>query len=235
MTGVADAGGIWAIVPVKRLDHAKSRLSLVLGPAERMNLARAMICDVLDTLDGVAGLSGVVVVTNDAEVSRFASAKDAVVLGGLAEAGFNHAVEFGLSWLETQGIGGAIVVPGDIPFASGTEFSDVVHALNDHDLVLAPAARDGGTNVLAMRLPKVMPPIFGDDSFRNHLAAARALGVEPHVLYLDGASHDIDVSSDLFWENGGGCGVRTRALLKHLARPNAAPVTGLSKEMHGHE
>ena len=42
-----------------------------------------------------------------------------------------------------------------------------------------------------------VPLRFGDDSFRPHLAAARARGIEPRILRLPGIGLDIDTPADL--------------------------------------
>ena len=45
--------------------------------------------------------------------------------------------------------------------------------------------------------PLVMPLRFGDDSFLPHLAAARALGIEPTIVKLPGIGLDIDQPLDV--------------------------------------
>ncbi|WKL39290.1 hypothetical protein Q1M64_00230 (plasmid) [Sinorhizobium meliloti] len=72
---------------------------------------------------------------------------------------------------------------------------------------------------------------YGENSFVRHLAAARDGGIEAHVLLLDGAGHDIDVSSDLFIDACEGRAMRTRAHLKRLARPHPASPTVSCKEI----
>jgi 2-phospho-L-lactate guanylyltransferase len=42
-----------------------------------------------------------------------------------------------------------------------------------------------------------MPLRFGDDSFLPHLAAARAVGIEPTILKLSGIGLDIDQPADI--------------------------------------
>ena len=65
-----------AAVPVKDLVNAKQRLVPALSPAERRDLARAMLGDVLEAL--VAALPGsVVVITTDAEVQALTRAAGA--------------------------------------------------------------------------------------------------------------------------------------------------------------
>jgi FO synthase/2-phospho-L-lactate guanylyltransferase len=222
---------IWAIIPVKRLEHAKSRLSMLLDRSERAELALAMFCDVLDTLAKVQGLAGVLVVTNDIKAAVIARQSGAAVLSDMADEGTNQAVKHGLAWLRQKEGAGAIVIPGDIPFATAEEITTVVGELKDRDVVLVPAVRDGGTNVLAMVRPDTIQVAFGEDSYNSHLVAAWAAGIEPRILYLEGAGHDIDVSSDLFCNEGDGPAPRTRALLKGLARRKSAPPTTSFKEI----
>ncbi|EKF20892.1 2-phospho-L-lactate guanylyltransferase [Nitratireductor pacificus] len=222
--------GYWAIVPVKRLDRAKSRLSLLLSRAERQELAGAMLRDVFDVLVGAERLSGIVVVTNDVQAAELASGIGASVVPDRLEAGTNEAVRQGLEWLLGRDCEGAIVVPGDVPFASPAEVDAVAGALDAHAVVLVPALRDGGTNMLGLRPSNLMEPAFGPDSFTRHLAMARAAGITPRVLHLEGAGHDIDVSSDLFCSAEGGAAARTRAFLERLAQNNPVPATAWLKE-----
>jgi 2-phospho-L-lactate guanylyltransferase len=42
-----------------------------------------------------------------------------------------------------------------------------------------------------------MPLRFGDDSFLPHLAAARAIGIEPTIVKLPGIGLDIDQPLDI--------------------------------------
>jgi 2-phospho-L-lactate guanylyltransferase (CobY/MobA/RfbA family) len=104
-----------------------------------------------------------------------------------------------------------------------------------HRVVLVPASQDGGTNMLGLATAGVMNVAFGPDSFRNHHAAARRAGIEPSILHLEGAGHDIDVSSDLFCTEGGGSAPRTRAILRRLERHAPVQPPIFFKEMCSHE
>jgi 2-phospho-L-lactate/phosphoenolpyruvate guanylyltransferase len=64
-------------------------------------------------------------------------------------------------------------------------------------LTIVPAHDERGSNAVLCSPPLVMPLRFGDDSFLPHLAAARAIGVEPTVLKLPGIGLDIDQPQDL--------------------------------------
>lgn len=230
MSPILAGPDIWALVPVKHFDRAKSRLADILDPADRKQLARAMLTDVLGTLVRVEGLAGILVVTSDVEVAALATEHEAAVIADPPETGFNEAVLHGMRWLDDRYHAGAVVVPGDIPFVTVAELDAVLAATSESPIVVVPATRDGGTNMLAVAPPLLMPPAFGPDSFARHVAAAHALGITPQTLRLDGAGHDIDVAADLFIETGAGRASHTRACLGRLLGVSLPVAAGSSKE-----
>ena len=70
----------WAIVPVKPLRRAKSRLGSVLGAEERLALSREMLNRVLEALVRVAEIERTLLVSRDSEA--MASAMSALVAAG---------------------------------------------------------------------------------------------------------------------------------------------------------
>ncbi len=213
MMSVQRLAGTWAVVPVKRLDRAKSRLAADLSSAQRVQLAEAMLQDVLDVLATVPGLSGTLVVTDDPVAVSFVRQRQMLVLPDPAVAETNDAVRHGLAWLSERGAAAAVVIPGDVPFVSAEEIGAVLHRLRAVDVVLVPAARDGGTNMLAVSPPGVLPVAYGGDSFERHRRAALRAGLEIIILHLAGAGHDIDVASDLLDAGSRRPPNRTSALL----------------------
>ncbi|WP_432289419.1 2-phospho-L-lactate guanylyltransferase (plasmid) [Aminobacter sp. BA135] len=224
MATIAAASKICALVPVKRLGWAKSRLAPHLTTGERNCLAEAMLRDVLDVLSKVPQLGGIAVITSDTAVASIANDYNAVVIDDLDDAGINNAVRRGQRALAAEGHAGVLVIPGDIPFLSAQEIELALSALADCNVVITPANRDGGTNLLGFSPPHVMDPSFGLHSFRRHLAIARAMGLEVVVLPLEGAGHDIDVPADL-WSDTDGPAIQTRRLLARLGKdvPPACP------------
>jgi 2-phospho-L-lactate guanylyltransferase len=213
MTPYARPADVWAVLPVKRLTLAKSRLGGVLAPAERRRLARAMLFDVLDAVRATGGLSGVLVVTADAEVARLAEGQGARILRDAFETGVNQAVAQATHLLTAEGRDGVVILPADVPLANPDELRAVLAAMVMGCMVLVPASGDGGTNLIAAAPPSLVDPCFGIDSFAKHVAAARGRGLEPKVMRLDGIGHDVDNPHDLLIQLGRGAPTRTRTLL----------------------
>lgn len=220
---------IWAIVPVKRLGHAKQRLALVLSRSERAGLARTMLHDVLTTLRATPQLAGIVVVSGDPAVAKLATLFDVCIVGDVMESGVNAAVRQGLRTLEASSAR-ALIVPADVPFATAADLQAVIRELDHNPVVLVPALSDGGTNTLAMRRPDLIAPSFGDDSFARHRALAHDAGVGCGIVRSESLGRDIDYPNDLVPWTGAKKFSLTAALLaefKLAGRPgvNAFPVS----------
>ena len=91
--------------------------------------------------------------------------------------------------------------------------------------VFVPSRSGLGTNAACLAPPDAVPLRFGEPSFADHLAAARARGIEPVVLPLPGAGLDIDRPEDLDALRQAGPGTRAAAALarRPAARPRRAP------------
>jgi 2-phospho-L-lactate guanylyltransferase len=193
--GTKAQANIWAVVPVKRLGLAKARLAPVLSRGERAELARTMLHDVLTTLCGTQQLSGIVVVSGDPTVAKLATLFDARVVCDVIENGINAAVQQGLRTLDPSCQ--ALIVPGDVPFATSADFQAVIRELDHNPVLLVPALSDGGTNTLAMRQPDLIAASFGGDSFARHQTLARDASLRCGVIRSEGLGRDIDCPGDL--------------------------------------
>jgi 2-phospho-L-lactate guanylyltransferase len=209
---------IAALVPVKRLDAAKSRLRSVLGAAEIEGLALAMLGDVLEALLAVPALGRVVVVTPDREVAK--AALEAGAEAALrADPGLNPSLDAAARELADAGARALLVVLGDVPGVEPGDVRALLEALEElggRGVVLAPC-EDGGSAALLRAPHDVIPSCFGPGSAERHRAAARAAGVPLRELPLPGLAIDLDRPEDVeaFLGRTSG-GRRTRALLRAL-------------------
>jgi 2-phospho-L-lactate guanylyltransferase len=187
-----------AAVPVKDLVDAKQRLTALLGPAERALLARAMLRDVLGALARTPAVEPWLV-TRDGEVEAIARAHGVRVLREESNRGHTAAVAFAQREAERAGAHVFVTIPGDVPCVRPDEIEALVAGARSAPSGAAFAAsRSGvGTNGVALAPPGAMPLTFGEPSFANHLAAARAHGLVPRVLALPGLALDVDTPDDV--------------------------------------
>ena len=190
--------GIWAAVPVKDTEGAKRRLASVLSGKQRQALALAMLEDVLAALAEVPGLAGIVLVTIDPQATRLAARYGAECWPDGARDGHTGAVTAAARRLAAAGVFGMLALPGDIPLVTAAEVGQLLAAHGPApSFTIAPSHDDMGSNAVLMSPPDAVPLRFGDDSFRPHLAAAKARGIAPTVVPLPGIALDIDNPGDL--------------------------------------
>jgi len=186
-----------ALVPVKRLAAAKSRLAAALGREATEALSLAMLGDVLAALRESGRVDRMVVATPDPEVGEAALA-----LGAEArvadDPGLNAALDAAAAALADPA-GALLVVLGDVAGASGAELAQLFDALDElggTGAVLAPA-RDGGTAALLRRPPAAIPSCFGAESAKAHRAAAERARAPFRELALPSLAIDVDQADDL--------------------------------------
>lgn len=187
----------WALVPVKAFESAKSRLAPCLAPASRAQLARSMFEHVLEMLKSIAGIDGVLVVTDSAETARIAVSLGAAVLRDRAAGPLSVHVDDALSDLAHRGITRALVVMSDLPDLTRDDVETLLSALDEADVVIAPDSSGNHTNALGVYLRHRLKTSFGrDDSFDLHLRSARAAGLSIARVATPTLAFDVDTPDD---------------------------------------
>jgi 2-phospho-L-lactate guanylyltransferase len=196
---VTSGGQIQAVLPVKSFACAKTRLEGVLAASERVTLARLMFEDVLDALMACRDIFvSTVVVTADPQAAALALRSNAAVLAESAGCGINAAISSAVRNLSVEADDALLVVPSDIPQVTRIALAQAAAAVAaERSVALGLAARDGGTNLLACRPVRAIPPLFGPHSFERHRGTAVRAGLSVQILTLPEVSLDIDRPDDL--------------------------------------
>src|SRR6266404_3175659 len=185
------------LVPVKNLENAKQRLASLLDQDTRTELAQAMLHDVLDALSACCSYSEISLVTSDPFVLDLAQAFSFQVIPDATNRSETDAIEMATQLCESRGVESTLVIPADIPLIRPSEVTAVLQAAPEKGSVLVPAADGRGTNAIFRRPASLFPLRFGNDSFKPHLAAARATGKPCVVLQLPSIAVDVDNPEDL--------------------------------------
>jgi 2-phospho-L-lactate guanylyltransferase len=206
---------IAAIVPVKALPSAKSRLLPLLGRPALERLTIAMLCDVLAALQELPALDRIAVVTPDPDVAQCAVEARAEAL--LCElSGLNPSVERACATFAPGEDDAALVVLGDVAGADAQDLATLLDALPERGVVIAPSS-DGGTSALLRRPRDIVAASFGPRSGAVHSERAKRDGVAFEEIPLPSLSIDIDEREDLEkLVQSSFAGTRTRALLREL-------------------
>lgn len=189
-----------AVLPVKALDQAKSRLgdTGVLA-ADRVALATGMLTDVLEALERSRLVDDVVVVSSDPQVEVLARTYGNQVIGDdEPAAGHSRAAMLGVRWALDQGAFHALLLPGDVPAIDDAEIDGLLEKLADGpDVVIVPDRHGTGTNALLLTPPDVIEPSFGPGSRSRHESMAREAGAAASVVPLRSLALDVDTINDI--------------------------------------
>jgi len=178
---------VLAIVPVKRLAEAKSRLAPALEGEARAVLVVRMLDAVLDACRRSAAVDGILVVSPDPELGRGADV--------LVDDGVGHAAAIARALADPRAARGALVVMADCPLATAASLDALAAAARPD--ALAPA-EDGGLNALALAEPASFEPVFGVPRAAGlTVERARAAGIEPAVVPDPLLAFDVDIPADL--------------------------------------
>ena len=171
-----------ALVPLKALDSAKSRLADVLSAEERAGLMRSLLDHVVGAIRE-AGVERVTVVTAEA-----LHGYDLWPDRGLA---WNDAIATAIGEIVTAPV--AAVISADLPLLRAEEVEELIEATPARGIAIARAL-DGGTNAVSMRPPGLVRTHFGEP---GSAAVHAGLGVDHILVDLPGLAFDVDTPEDL--------------------------------------
>lgn len=189
-----------ALVPLKDLVRAKSRLAGLLRPSERRALAQAMAEDVLTVLSRHPEIVRVTLVSDDPGAALLADRYGVTCWSerSLGCSGLNAVVHCASARLLAAGASPLLVMHADLPLLSAQDISAVLERWRAFNaLVVAPDRHGTGTNLLAFTRESVPQFCFGVDSCRQYLDWAERAGVPSTVLHRPGIALDVDEPGDL--------------------------------------
>ena len=187
----------YAIIPVKPLNRAKSRLARALKAPTRAALVRSIFSRTLDVIAQAQRIDGVIVVSRDLTILELARQRNAITLME-SDSGLNPAITQAAHWAQAHHARSVIVIPVDLPLITSADLDAVIdRAAEERCIVIAPDRRADGTNVLLVRPPDAIHFAYGTSSFNAHCAQASAHGLRVHEYRSPTTAFDIDLPDDL--------------------------------------
>ena len=199
------------VVPVKRLDLAKSRLSAY-GDTSRRELALAFAADVVAAALGCDLVEQVLVVTDDPDAAAALTALGARVTPDDPDAGLNPALEHGADLLRAGHPElGVVTVSSDLPALTPADLAAALVAVSAGGRAFVADSAGTGTTLLAASAPARLSPSYGPGSRARHLAGGAVELPGPAAL-----RRDVDTPDDLRDALLLGVGARTAAVAATL-------------------
>ncbi|HEY1566634.1 MAG TPA: 2-phospho-L-lactate guanylyltransferase [Solirubrobacteraceae bacterium] len=215
-----------AILPIKTLDDAKTRLAEELDRRPRRALVEAMFSDVLVALRRATLVDEVLVVSRDHNAQRIAGGYGAMVSDD-EDTGHNDAAARGIKRAVELGADRVLLVPGDTPLLNPVEIDGLLgRPLQPPCVLIVPDRHGTGTNALLLAPPDAMKPSFGPGSHDRHHRHATAAGITAQTVEVPSLALDLDTPEDLqavesTLDDTRGGAAHTRGMLRQLARSRA--------------
>jgi 2-phospho-L-lactate guanylyltransferase len=182
------------LIPLKRLDAAKTRLDPALTQNERGRLMASMLARVARAAVG-ASAGRVALASSDPAAPELARrlGVECVSDGGLP---WNEGIVHAHSLLDRPAAA-VLYLAGDLPLIDPADVTALVDAGGDATAVVG-RAHDGGTNALWVCPAAALVPAFGvAGSASVHAARAHERGLEAVILDRPAISRDVDTPADL--------------------------------------
>ncbi|HEY9547722.1 MAG TPA: 2-phospho-L-lactate guanylyltransferase [Solimonas sp.] len=187
---------MWALVPLKSPERAKTRLSGMLSALQRRRLLFGLAARTIAALQATRDIDAIAVITASTEVADFAQTLGTRVIVQTTEIGTAEAFTSAIDELRPLGLSRLLMIAGDLPLISPKALELLCAPVAGNGVVVVPDHHRQGTNALLCSPPHALTPRFGRDSFRRHLAAARVAELQTRVLYSDTLSLDLDSPDD---------------------------------------
>lgn len=189
---------IAAVIPMKSLHSAKSRLSNILTAQQRKNLAMYLLDATIKEIKKSCIISEIIIVSNDKAVKNYSCLNNLKYIKD-SEEGVNKAVILADNYCIDNGINANIVIPHDLPFISAKEIDKICTMSNKYHkcIIICPSKRFDGTNILFRKPPDVIKTHYDDNSYMNHLKEAYKFKIPIESLDIVKLRFDLDTKEDL--------------------------------------
>lgn len=188
--------GVFVIIPVKRLENAKSRLSPFLTEGERKQFCLKMLEDILKTVKSTKRIHQIVVVSEDPEMFHVAKNFGVTYLRE-RKIGLNEAVSEAIGWCIEKGVTSVLVLPADIPLVTPVDLNRMLALRKNASIVISPSRSGKGTNALLLTPPNACQTFYGPYSFQRHLDEASKRRISFRKFRSQRIALDIDTVKDL--------------------------------------
>jgi len=189
-----------AVVPLKKLSQAKSRLSSVFNLHERRRFVLSMLKDVLRTLRDSESITKILLVTRQADVALNLDVEGIDILTDSSDTNLNSALHLATDYArkhhnEKQ----LIIIPADVPLVTESDIHGILALAKKAGppVVVAAPSENGGTSALLRKPPDTIEVQFGPSSFKNHQIVAENKGVRFLKYQSPTLALDIDTRDDL--------------------------------------
>ena len=157
------------IIPIKKFNKSKTRLSPFLDPNERKELTEYLVIDLLGKLCELEN-SQIIIVTGE-RINSLEKFADIAIINEINVNGVNNAIGLANEFVEKNGFKESLIIPIDLPLLSTKDIKEIIKFSGrfENGICIVPSRRYDGTNVLLRKPNLIIDTFYDNNSFYNHI------------------------------------------------------------------
>ena len=190
---------VFAIVPVKSFENAKTRLGTLLSTAERIKLSGMLLKRTIYILKKTPGIQKILLVSSDSRTKKIARKYGVIFLEEDKESGVNSAINLADKFCVTACADASLILPIDLPLILPEDVSIICKSVLDDNtcVVLCPSYKFDGSNVLLRKPCNIIGTSYDANSYLMHVLGGIRNNVKTKVLFVSRLMIDIDTVRDV--------------------------------------
>jgi 2-phospho-L-lactate guanylyltransferase len=188
------------IIPIKKFEKSKTRLSPFLSFEERKCLTNLLILDTLEKVHQLNNSQTIVVSSETLQLpNKF---NDIVIINENSSNGVNNAIELANKFIENNNFyyfSESIILPIDLPLFSIDDLQGIINYSTKFKncICIVPSKRYDGTNLLLRKPNSVIETFYDNNSFYNHIKAANEKRKFVKIFNIQSLMIDVDTFEDI--------------------------------------
>lgn len=182
---------IAAVVPFKHLSEAKSRLSPILTPDQRSELALALLERTIAAIQQSGAVDRLALATPSVGLACRLGVEALPDRGGL-----NASLHGSVEWALRLNVSALLVVPADLPLLRAEDVKAIAREAHAGAGISIAPTYDGGTGALLLSPPDAIELSFGFHSFEGHTQQAERARVSVTRVTREAFRFDLDTIDD---------------------------------------
>ena len=190
------------IIPIKKLENVKSRLSEMLTLEDRITLTNFLLNELINKLINIKINNKfikieIAIVTQNKIIESFANRNKIKIINDFGTNSLSGSIKHASEWALENQFKSLCIILGDL---ANPEIRDIVQFINPpflaNEMRICPSY-DYGTNALFVSPPNAIKFSYGRKSFYKHYISAIKSKLKISILPMKSIRNDIDNSKNL--------------------------------------
>lgn len=185
------------IIPVKKFNESKTRLSSFLDSKERKELTEFLFLDTLEKVHKLKNSQAIIVSSEKIKLAdKF---NNMIIINENNNNGVNNAIELANKFIENNEFSESIIIPIDLPLLSTSDLKQIIKFSRrfKNGICIVPSQRYDGTNILLRKPNLIIDTFYDNNSFYSHIKATTEKKKVIKIFNFENLMIDLDTIEDI--------------------------------------